>query len=142
IVFAVAADPVGGGIVASLARSGGNVTGLSSQMADTGGKKLELLRDLVPGLRTLAIMANVGYAASVLETSEVQAAARTLRLDVATLERRILRPPSTQSNAARPPSMSVTIPSWRVMCTASTPLRSSHDCRRCTEFGSDLKAEV
>src|SRR5262249_29290312 len=86
IVFAVAADPVGGGIVASLARPGGNVTGLSSQMADTGGKKLELLRDLVPGLRTLAIMANVGYAASVLETSEVQAAARTLGLEVATLE--------------------------------------------------------
>ena len=86
IVFAVAADPVGGGIVASLARPGGNATGLSSQMADAGGKKLELLRDVVPGLRTLAIMANVAYPASVLETSEVQAAARTLGLEVATLE--------------------------------------------------------
>ena len=86
IVFAVAADPVGAGIVASLARPGGNVTGLSSQMADTGGKKLGLLRDVVPGLRTLAIMANVGYPASVLETSEVQAAAGTLGLEVAMLE--------------------------------------------------------
>jgi putative ABC transport system substrate-binding protein len=86
IVFAVAADPVGAGIVASLARPGGNVTGLSSQMADTGGKKLGLLRDVVPGLRTLAIMANVGYPASVLEASEVQAAAGTLGLEVAMLE--------------------------------------------------------
>jgi putative ABC transport system substrate-binding protein len=86
IVFAVAADPVGGGLVASLARPGGNVTGLSSQMADTGGKKLELLRDVVPSLRTLAILANVGYPASVLETSEVQAAARTLGLEVAMAE--------------------------------------------------------
>ena len=86
IVFAVAADPVGGGLVASLARPGGNVTGLSSQMADTGGKKLELLRDVVPSLRTLAILANVGYPASVLEMSEVQAAARTLGLEVAMAE--------------------------------------------------------
>jgi putative tryptophan/tyrosine transport system substrate-binding protein len=86
IVFAVAADPVGGGLVASLARPGGNVTGLSSQMADTGGKKLELLRDVVPSLRTLAILVNVGYPASVLEMSEVQAAARTLGLEVAMAE--------------------------------------------------------
>jgi putative tryptophan/tyrosine transport system substrate-binding protein len=86
IVFAVAADPVGGGLVASLARPSGNVTGLSSQMADTGSKKVELLRDVVPGLRTLAIMTNVGYPASVLETNEVQAAARALGLAVARLE--------------------------------------------------------
>ena len=86
IVFAVAADPVGGGIVPSLARPGGNVTGLSSQMADAGGKKLELLRDVVPGRRTLAIMANVGYPASVLEMSEVRAAAGAVGLQVATLE--------------------------------------------------------
>jgi putative tryptophan/tyrosine transport system substrate-binding protein len=86
IVFAVAADPVGGGLVASLARPGGNVTGLSSQMADAGGKKLELLRDVVPGLRTLAILANVGYPASISERSEVEAAARTMGLEVITPE--------------------------------------------------------
>jgi putative tryptophan/tyrosine transport system substrate-binding protein len=60
IVFAVAADPVDNGLVASLARPGGNVTGLSSQFTDLAGKRLELLREVVPGLRRLAIMANVG----------------------------------------------------------------------------------
>src|SRR6516162_3243789 len=60
IVFAVATDPVGTGLVASLARPGGNVTGLANQISDTSGKKLEFLREVVPGLRRLAIMANAG----------------------------------------------------------------------------------
>ena len=60
IVFAVAGDPVGTGLVASLARPGGNVTGLSIQATDLAGKRLELLREVVPGLRRLAILANVG----------------------------------------------------------------------------------
>jgi putative tryptophan/tyrosine transport system substrate-binding protein len=82
IVFAVAADPVGGGLVASLARPGGNVTGLSLQFTDLAGKRLELLREVIPGLRRLAVMANVGYSAAVLEMGEVQSTARTLGLDV------------------------------------------------------------
>ena len=86
IVFAAAGDPVGTGLVASLARPGGNVTGLSIQQTDLAGKRLELLREVVPGLRRLAIMANVGNPAAVLEMGEVQAAARTLGLEVATLE--------------------------------------------------------
>ena len=86
IVFALATDPVGLGFVASLARPGGNVTGLSSQSTDTAGKRLELLREVVPGLRRLAIMANVGYPGAVLEMGEVHAAARTLGLEVITLE--------------------------------------------------------
>ena len=86
IVFAVALDPVGSGMVASLARPGGNVTGLSSQATDLAGKRLELLREALPGLRRLAIMANVGYPGAVLELGEVQATARTLGLEVATLE--------------------------------------------------------
>src|SRR5206468_10289534 len=86
IVFAVAADPVGGGLVASLARPGGNVTDLSTQFTDLAGKRLELLREMVPGLRRLTIMANAGYPAAVLEMAEVQATARTLGLEVATLE--------------------------------------------------------
>jgi putative tryptophan/tyrosine transport system substrate-binding protein len=61
IVFALAPDPVGSGLVASLARPSGNITGLSAQQADTAGKRLELLREVVPGLRRLAIFANVGY---------------------------------------------------------------------------------
>jgi ABC-type uncharacterized transport system substrate-binding protein len=86
IVFALPGDPVGIGLVASLARPGGNVTGLSSQTAELGGKRLDLLREIVPGLRRLAIMANVGNAANVLDTHEVQAAARASGLDVASFE--------------------------------------------------------
>ena len=86
IVFAAVSDPVGPGLVASLARPGGNVTGLANQKSDTAGKKLELLREAVPGLRRLAIMANVGNPASVLEMGEVQATARTLGLEVTTSE--------------------------------------------------------
>ncbi|MFL5030305.1 MAG: ABC transporter substrate-binding protein [Xanthobacteraceae bacterium] len=86
IVFATLSDPVGTGLVASLARPGGNITGLSNQISDTGGKKLELLREVVPGLRRLAIMANVGNPASVLDMREAQATARTIGLEVTTSE--------------------------------------------------------
>jgi putative ABC transport system substrate-binding protein len=86
IVFAVALDPLGSGFVASLARPGGNVTGLSAQSPDLGGKRLEILRELLPSLHRLAIIANVGYAAAALEMDEVRAAARTLGLDTVTLE--------------------------------------------------------
>jgi putative ABC transport system substrate-binding protein len=86
IVFPVAIDPVGGGLVASLARPGGNVTGLSDRATDTAGKRLELLREVVPRLRRLAIIVDVGYPSAVLEMGEVQVAARTLGLEVVTLE--------------------------------------------------------
>jgi putative ABC transport system substrate-binding protein len=86
IVFAVASDPVGTGLVASLARPGGNVTGLSVQATDLVGKRVEVLRELVPALRTLAILANPGYAAAVRELSEVRAAARLLGLETTALE--------------------------------------------------------
>jgi ABC-type uncharacterized transport system substrate-binding protein len=85
-VFAAAGDPVGSGLVTSLARPGGNVTGLSMQTTDLAGKRLELLREVVPGLRRLAIMAYVGNSGAVTEMAEVQAAARTLGLDAATYE--------------------------------------------------------
>ena len=86
IVFPVSVDPVGGGLVASLARPGGNVTGLSVQQSDAAGKRLELLREVVPRLRRLAIMTNVGYPQAVLEMREVQAAARKLGIEVTPLE--------------------------------------------------------
>jgi putative ABC transport system substrate-binding protein len=86
IVFAAVSDPVGTGLVASLARPGGNVTGLANQMSDTVGKKFEFLREVVPGLRRLAIMANVGNPASGLEMREAQATARTLGLEIITSE--------------------------------------------------------
>jgi ABC-type uncharacterized transport system substrate-binding protein len=86
IVFAVALDPVAGGLVSSLARPGGNVTGLSVQQIDLFGKRLELLRGVIPQLRRLAIMANADYRESVLEVGDVQAAARTLGLGITPLE--------------------------------------------------------
>jgi putative ABC transport system substrate-binding protein len=86
IIFAIAADPVGSGLVASLARPGGNVTGLSSQAADLGGKRLELLREVVPQLHRLAIMFDVGNPPAVLEAGDVQVTARRLGIEVATLE--------------------------------------------------------
>jgi putative ABC transport system substrate-binding protein len=85
IVFATAGDPLSTGVVASLARPGGNVTGLSLQQTDLAGKRLELLHEVVPSLGRLAIMAYVGAPASVLEMDEIQAAARTLGLEVTTL---------------------------------------------------------
>jgi putative ABC transport system substrate-binding protein len=86
IIFAVENDPVGAGLVASLARPGGNVTGLSVQSPDLVGKRIDLLREVLPGLRRLAIMANVGYPAALLDMREVQAAGRVHGLDVVLLE--------------------------------------------------------
>jgi putative ABC transport system substrate-binding protein len=82
IIFAVDADPVGGGLVASLARPGGNVTGLSSQSPDTASKRLQFLQEVVPGLRRLAILANVNWRGAVQEMDEVQTVAPTLGLDI------------------------------------------------------------
>jgi ABC-type uncharacterized transport system substrate-binding protein len=86
IVFAVASDPVGTGLVTSLARPGGNVTGLSVQATDLAGKRLELLRELVPGPRRLVIMFNPKYSAAAHESNEVRAAARSLGFETRTLE--------------------------------------------------------
>jgi putative ABC transport system substrate-binding protein len=82
IVFAAAGDPVGTGLVASLARPGSNITGLSIQQTDLASKRLEILREVLPGLRTVAILANISSPNSVLEMGEAQAAARTLGLAV------------------------------------------------------------
>jgi putative tryptophan/tyrosine transport system substrate-binding protein len=86
IVITTANDPVATGLVASLARPGGNVTGLSNQLADTAAKRLELLRQVVPGLRRLAILGNVGNPGVVLETRESQVAATAMGLEATTLE--------------------------------------------------------
>jgi putative ABC transport system substrate-binding protein len=83
IVFAAAGEPVGTGLVESLARPGGNVTGLSLEVAGTAGKRLALLREVIPSLRRLAILGNVAGLSSVkAEMNEVQTAARTLGLEV------------------------------------------------------------
>ena len=146
IVFAVARDPVGDGLVASLARPGGNVTGLSIQPTDLAGKRLELLREVVPGLRRLAIMANVGNPAAVLEMGEVQAAARTLGLEVATLEIRRAEDiaPAFEALKGRAEALYVVCrPARKHQPNSHQHLGArARDCRRCTVPGSTSKREV
>jgi putative ABC transport system substrate-binding protein len=82
IVFAIGNDPVGSGLVASLSRPGGNVTGFSIQAPDLAGKRLELLHEILPDLRVVAIMANVGYSGAVDEMGALEAVARTMGMEV------------------------------------------------------------
>ena len=96
IVFPAAGDPVATGLVASMARPGDNVTGLSVQAADLAGKRLEILREVVPGLLRLGILANVGSPSGVLQMGEAQAAARTLGLE-------LLPPKSGEQRISGPP---------------------------------------
>jgi len=86
IVFVSAADPVGNGLVASLARPGANVTGLSHQWTDLAGKRIELLREVTPGLSRMAVMVDFSSPDTALEMVEVQTAASTLGLEVVTRE--------------------------------------------------------
>ena len=86
IVFAVAIDPVRSGLVSTLANPGGNVTGLSLQATNLAGKRLEILRELIPKLHRLAIIFNAGNDQTVLEMSDTEVAARELKLEVAHLE--------------------------------------------------------
>jgi putative ABC transport system substrate-binding protein len=85
VVLAVSNDPVGDGLVASLARPGGNITGLSVLAPELAGKRLENLRQVLPGLRRLSVLGNAAYPAAVLEMSELQTMARKLGIEVDTL---------------------------------------------------------
>jgi putative ABC transport system substrate-binding protein len=91
IIFVLATDPIGGGLIASLSRPGGNVTGSSNQGVDLASKRLELLREIVPALRRLAILGNANYGDSVTEMIEVESTARRVGLDVMRLEIRRAR---------------------------------------------------
>jgi putative ABC transport system substrate-binding protein len=86
VVFATAGDAIGSGIVASLARPGGNVTGLSSMQPDTAGKRVELLRELIPDLRRLAALLDVDNPFSARDNAEVQRFAQTIGIEVDTFE--------------------------------------------------------
>lgn len=82
IVFVAAGDPVGSGLVKSLARPGGNVTGVSNQSRDLVGERIELLREAVPNLRRIAILANIGNPSATVEMSDATNAALSLGYDV------------------------------------------------------------
>jgi len=86
IVFAVANDPVGTGLVANLARPGGNITGLSNQAVDLASKRLGLLQELLPTARTVGILANVGYSPTLLEIDHLRKVASNLDLKVTVFE--------------------------------------------------------
>ena len=86
IVFASAGDPVGNALVASLARPGGNVTGLSSQGADMAGKTVDMLRDLLPNLGRLAVLSHIDNPVTMLQTDAFRAAAGRFGIDVAIAE--------------------------------------------------------
>jgi len=86
IVFALAIDPITEGIITNLARPGGNVTGLSLMSSETASKRLTLLSEVIPGLRRLAVLGNVGHAGAVDEMREVQTAAKTLGVEIDKLE--------------------------------------------------------
>jgi putative ABC transport system substrate-binding protein len=89
IVFAVSADPLGTGLVASLAHPGGNVTGSTVQAPDLAGKRVGLLHEVVPALRRLAVLVNAGYPAALLEAGEVETSCRPLGIEV--IKAQILR---------------------------------------------------
>jgi len=86
IIFVLGNDPVGSGLVASLPRPGGNITGFSVQAAEVAGKRLELLRETVPRLRRLAVMAHAGFPDAALEIGHVEAAAHAQGIEVAPLQ--------------------------------------------------------
>jgi putative tryptophan/tyrosine transport system substrate-binding protein len=86
IVFALASEPVATGYVASLARPGGNVTGLSLEAPDLGGKRLEFLRQIAPAAHRLAVLTDVAYPASVLDLDHIKAAAPALGFDPVPVE--------------------------------------------------------
>jgi putative ABC transport system substrate-binding protein len=86
VVFVLASDPIGAGLVTTLGRPDGNVTGLSQQAADLASKRVELLREVIPQLHQLVIIGNPGYSDTKREIDEVQSVARTLGLEIAPLE--------------------------------------------------------
>jgi ABC-type uncharacterized transport system substrate-binding protein len=145
IVFALAADPLGSGLVASLARPGGNATGLSTLQTDIGGKRLELLREVVPGLQRLAIWANAGNPANVVEMAEGAATARTLGLEVATPEIRRAEDIAFVFEALKDRAEALYVCADALVTTNRTRIKSwlsARDCRRCTVPGTPLKQEV
>jgi putative tryptophan/tyrosine transport system substrate-binding protein len=101
IVFTSAGDPVATGLVASLAQPGGNVTGLSNQLPDAAGKRLEFLREIVPNLRRLAILTNIVTPIGAVETAQLQAAARQVGIEIVALEIRLAEDISSSLEALK-----------------------------------------
>ena len=143
IVFATAGDPVGLGLVASLARPGGNVTGLSNQSADLPGKRIGLLREVIPVLHRLAIIANVGGLIGALEMREVQTVARALGLVAVPMEIRRAEDIATafEANKAAADALYVVTdpPGLTPIEFELIPWHWVRDCRPCMPIGLMLE---
>jgi|SRR5579872_1204779 len=100
IVMTSAGDPLGSGLIASLARPGGNVTGLSLMAPDLGGKRLELLRQIVPGLARVAVVWNAANPYPRLVLKQTENAAQQLKIEVQSLEVRVPDDVSSALDAA------------------------------------------
>jgi putative ABC transport system substrate-binding protein len=145
IVFATAGDPIANNLIASLARPGGNVTGLATLSADLAGKRIELLREVVPGLGHLAVMGNVGNPFTALEMGEVQSAVHKLGLEAVPLEIRRAQDiaPAFQTLKVAPKHfMCVSTRSQTPTGFQSTSWRLARTCRRCTGLGTTSKREA
>jgi putative ABC transport system substrate-binding protein len=104
IVFLPVGDPVATGLVASLARPGGNITGLSNMQVGLSGKRLELLKEVVPKVSRVAVLWNPSNPFSELALRETEVAARALRVQLQSLEVRgvkDLEPAFSEMTAAR-----------------------------------------
>jgi putative ABC transport system substrate-binding protein len=121
IVFVAAGNPVGMGLVASLARPGGNVTGLSNQTPDIAGKRLQLLREFIPALSGVGILVNAENVAAMLEVREIEAAARVLGLDVLMLQIRRAEDIGPAFQALKGPSFA--------LCVVRDPLVNANTVR-------------
>jgi putative ABC transport system substrate-binding protein len=110
VVFALAGDPVGVGLVASLARPGANITGLSLQSADLAGKRLELLREVVPGLRRIAVLVNAENQAALRDMDEVQTAARTIGIKTVVFRVRLASDISSTFDALKGAADAIYVP--------------------------------
>jgi len=144
IVFAAVGDPVGSGVVKSLARPGGNATGLSLQATDAVGKRLQLLGEVITGLRRLAIMANSGNPSAALEMREAEDTARTLGLEGVTSEIRRSEDSRLRSmplKAAWRPFTSATIHSQPPTGFASALWHRPRGCRPCSSLASMSRRE-
>jgi putative ABC transport system substrate-binding protein len=130
IVFVLGIDPIGDGLVTSLARPGGNITGLSVQDAEIGGKRLELLHEVVPHLRRLAVMVNVANRGAVIELGEVQGAAQALGLEIVTLEIRRAEDIASAFAALKPPADALYVVGDTLLSTNTTRVLTFANTRR------------
>src|SRR5262249_60976063 len=105
VVMTASGDPVGVGLVTSLARPGGNITGLSAIVGELAPKRLELIREIVPGLARIAILANTSNDAGRRDWARIETAARSLRVQSQLLDLRkadAIGPPFHHATARRP----------------------------------------